>query len=142
MSAPPGVVSITLYWVVSEISWLLQVTRNFFGRIYILLLFSLLHACYYSSYFSTFLLDLLLFLKSNLYSFLHIFNQPKSGTGMIVNLPILMIWYKNVVVFSFYTYKMNSDDTSLALSIFGISLRGMIPPMVVHPEKIDFRRFV
>ncbi len=35
-------------------------------------------------------------------------------------------------------------ELTLGLSLSGgiCDLRGMIPPMVVHPEKIDFRRFV
>ncbi len=40
--------------------------------------------------------------------------------------PVLAVFNLNVVM----------DNTDL------MDLRWMIPPMVVHPEKIDFRRFV
>ncbi len=61
--------------------------------------------------------------------------------NMMWNVSVEVIWGKTLVAISLrYNLLLECDIGS----IFGKMnfLRWMIPPMVVHPEKIDFRRFV
>ncbi len=71
-------------------------------------------------------------------------NPNKHGVKCIVQIHIFIEWttlHHLSESIKFYAGPPFAGEVLLLMTLISL-LRWMIPPMVVHPEKIDFRRFV